>query len=235
MVSWLLPALTVGVAIYVKGRTAKPKDEKTLQWLALTEAEMMAYPLAILASKIESGPELPTPRPGYHWKLVRMMIATSIFSTPTEAQFYILQNGLQIGQKSVGQLPGFFTGEDIAQVLVHPQAAPETVALAPWEWQGVQGVAPTSMTLGSTYITTQELAQQPRLDDLGFFLTTQELGASPYLADLAADPETARGALEALRKAIEEMMPLARQHGLVIRRVEPGNVMAGDIIVLKAG
>jgi len=200
---WLMPAITFGVTAYVKGRTKEEKGK--VRWLNMTQAEMMAYPLGILATKFETGDALPAPPKGYRWKLVKMLMTTNIFATPSEATFYIKENGLQIGQTNA--LSNFLTQP---QAYGHHPAPPEVIAVAPFEWAGQIGV-------GSSYLTHQEAQGSVRLDNIA--------GLS------GAEDE----AMRALNSAIEQMLPVARQHGMVIARIAPELVRAGDLIVLRDG
>lgn len=167
---WVLPAITFGVATYVKSRTDKKNGK--VRWLNMTEAEMMAFPLGILATKIESGDQLPFPKVGYRWKHVTMVMATSIFSAPTEADFYVFEkkNGANMGM-TMDALGTFLTQR---QAYAPHVAPPEVEAAAPFEWVGSMGV-------GSSYLTSQEAQGSAQLSGgVGDFLYATRIG--PKLA-----------------------------------------------------
>jgi hypothetical protein len=148
-----MPAITFGVAAYVKKKTDKTNGK--VRWLNMTEAEMTAFPLGLLATKIESGNSLPAPRAGYQWKHIRMMTATSIFSTPSESDFYALEKQQKGAQMSMDALGTFLTQRQAYAPHVPP---PEVEAVAPFQWVGEMGI-------GSSYLTTQEAQGSPEMAD----------------------------------------------------------------------
>jgi len=293
--SLIMPLITLGAALFVKSKFQIKKGK--VNWLPMTEAEMGSVPMAILAGKIETGEKLPAPTNGLMWKPIRMLIATSVFSSPIEVEINVLADGLQIGERpdAMGQFPGYLTARQIS----HPVPAPEIQSVAPFQWVGTNN-------FGSSYLTPQELMQMPKLSGSGNFasmgssyLTTQELASQPKLSSIAglAGPHHHRhhrggrgwgggggywgpdvvmyqppyvieetpgltaeeiallkakaeeerkkklgltgfgdvSQADALKDAINAMIPVAKANGLVVAKLDLHEIKKGDIVVLSGG
>lgn len=84
--SWLVPALTIGASMYVKS-----KQSAKVRWYMGTEDEAKGSAVALLLAKLGSGLTLPAPTAGFHWKPIKMTLATSLFSSSSDIEVNVLE------------------------------------------------------------------------------------------------------------------------------------------------
>ena len=169
MAWWLMPAVTLGIALYAKGKRKAGK----VRWIPKTKEDVKKLPAGlVLAQLIEYGDELPEPPQGHRWMPMTFMLSTTPLTPAEEVEIHVLEAMFSNGD-GVGS---FLTVQQMEQ---RPMPS---VALQ----RGVEG-------MGSSYLTTQEVDSSPRLagllgvSNLGYFLTTQEMGTAPQLDQYAAD------------------------------------------------
>lgn len=96
---WLMPGLTLGVALYVRSKRKAGK----VRWIEKTEEELKKLPAGLIMAKLlDYGDELPQPPEGFKWREITMLISTTPISAPEELVVHVLDPIFQNGE---GLLP----------------------------------------------------------------------------------------------------------------------------------
>lgn len=209
MAWWLMPAVTAGAVLLVKGRARAGK----VRWLPVTEQDFQKTPMALALMRAAVGEELPQPPAGHRWKPVKLYVAPSPFAAPEETTLHLLERIFD-GPK----LGNYLTAEQARRATIPP---PEVVAVAPFEWAGTSAI-------GSTYLTFQDVRRQEEVQRAGIY-------GLEAAADAAYWPREGAEAVAALKRAMAESEPELRAHGLRWAAVAPELVQKGDLLVLRAG
>lgn len=224
MAWWVMPALTLGAALWTKYKRTAGK----FRWVRMTEKKLRQLPPGlVLARELETGDSLPDAPEGYSWKAVTMLLSTTPLTPPQEVVIHALEPKLPItrpasmeamassymtaqeakGSPNLGWWQNLLTVEDCYEYEIIPPAAVSRNDAA--DLATARGAAEMG-DIGSSYLTSQEVQRSPAL---GYFLTEEYVQSAPRLGEaLALD---------------------LRKQGVRLRDIPPGNARAKDFVVLE--